>query len=183
MAQAPFVTANCFVHRNALVAVGGFDERFTSAWREDSDLFFSLLESHARIVYAPAAIVVHPIRLAPWGVSLRQQRNRLFNAVLYKTHPELSRSHIQAMPPWRYYCIVSALVLSVVGTIIGAPGLALGAIGTWVFMTARFCAQRLTETASTVGHVAEMIFTSALIPPLSVFWRLRGALRFRVWFL
>jgi len=183
MAQAPFVTANCFVRRDALVAVGGFDERFTSAWREDSDLFFSLLESHARIVYAPDATVVHPIRPAPWGVSLRQQRKSLFNALLYKKHPELYRSHIQAAPPWRYYRIVSALLLSVVGTIMGAPGLALGAIGAWLLMTTRFCALRLTQTAASVGHVADMIFTSALIPPLSVFWRLRGALRFRVWFL
>jgi hypothetical protein len=31
--------------------------------------------------------------------------------------------------------------------------------------------------------VAEMVLTSALIPFLSVFWRLYGALKFRVWFL
>jgi hypothetical protein len=31
--------------------------------------------------------------------------------------------------------------------------------------------------------VAEMVVTSALIPPLSVFWRLYGALKFRVFFL
>jgi hypothetical protein len=28
-----------------------------------------------------------------------------------------------------------------------------------------------------------MVVTSALIPPLAVFWRLRGALRYRVLFL
>lgn len=53
----------------------------------------------------------------------------------------------------------------------------------WLVMTARFCAQRLTRTVHTLSHVAEMIITSALIPPLAGFWRLRGALRFRVWFL
>jgi hypothetical protein len=31
-------------------------------------------------------------------------------------------------------------------------------------------------------HVLEMALTSALIPPLSVFWRLYGALKFRVLF-
>jgi hypothetical protein len=30
--------------------------------------------------------------------------------------------------------------------------------------------------------VAEMVVTSAAIPPLSIFWRLRGAVRFRVAF-
>jgi hypothetical protein len=33
------------------------------------------------------------------------------------------------------------------------------------------------------GHVLEMAVTSMLIPPLAVFWRLVGALRYRVAFL
>jgi len=31
--------------------------------------------------------------------------------------------------------------------------------------------------------VAEMLYTSALIPPLAVYWRVAGALRFKVAFL
>jgi hypothetical protein len=31
--------------------------------------------------------------------------------------------------------------------------------------------------------VTEMVVTSMLIPPLAVYWRLRGAVRFRVLFL
>ena len=44
LAHAEFVTANCFYRRDALEAVGGFDERFPVAWREDSDLAFTLME-------------------------------------------------------------------------------------------------------------------------------------------
>jgi hypothetical protein len=44
LAGAEFATANCFYRRDVLAAVGGFDERFSMAWREDSDLFFALLE-------------------------------------------------------------------------------------------------------------------------------------------
>jgi len=47
-------------------------------------------------------------------------------------------------------------------------------------MTGRFCARRLRGTSRSPGHVAEMVATSALIPPLSVFWRLFGAWKFRV---
>ncbi len=43
------------------MALGEFDERFTVAWREDSDLFFSLLELHAKLVYAPEVVVGHVI--------------------------------------------------------------------------------------------------------------------------
>ncbi len=41
--RAEFATANCFCRREVLAAVGGFDERFTTAWREDSDFQFKLL--------------------------------------------------------------------------------------------------------------------------------------------
>ncbi|RIK89496.1 MAG: glycosyl transferase family 2, partial [Burkholderiales bacterium] len=33
LTRAEFVTANCFVRRDVLERIGGFDERFTSAWR------------------------------------------------------------------------------------------------------------------------------------------------------
>jgi glycosyltransferase involved in cell wall biosynthesis len=79
-----FVTANCLVRRSALEQAGGFDERFSAAWREDSDLHFTLLSRGRRIVRQPAARVVHPVQPAPWGVSLRQQRKSLFNALLFK---------------------------------------------------------------------------------------------------
>jgi hypothetical protein len=52
-----------------------------------------------------------------------------------------------------------------------------------VALTARFCARRLRHASIAPRHVIEMAVTSALIPPLSVFWRLFGALKFRVVFL
>jgi glycosyltransferase involved in cell wall biosynthesis len=183
LAHAPFVTANCFIRRSALVAVGGFDERFTAAWREDSDLYFSLLRANARVDQAPGAIVVHPIRPAPWGVSLRQQRKSAFNALLYKKHPQLYRAKIQRHPPWRYYAIVSALIASIGGSAAHLPWLSIGAGVGWVGLTAAFCGRRLRHTSHSLSHIAEMIVTSACIPPLAVFWRLYGAVRFRVWFL
>jgi GT2 family glycosyltransferase len=48
LATADFVTANCFVRRSALEDVGGFDEAFCAAWREDSDLHFSLERGSGR---------------------------------------------------------------------------------------------------------------------------------------
>jgi hypothetical protein len=38
-------------------------------------------------------------------------------------------------------------------------------------------------TVKTPAHIAEMIVTSALIPPVAVFWRLIGAVKFRVRFI
>jgi hypothetical protein len=50
----------------------------------------------------------------------------------------------------------------------------------WAALTGCFLARRLRNTSRAPRHVAEMLVTSALIPPLSVFWRIYGGVRFRV---
>src|SRR5207237_7986410 len=89
--RAEFVTANCFVRRSVLERLGGFDETFRMPWREDADLQFRLLEAGCTIAAAPAALVVHPVRPAPWGVSLRQQRQVASDALLVRTPRALER--------------------------------------------------------------------------------------------
>jgi GT2 family glycosyltransferase len=181
--RAPFATANCLYRWGALSAVEGFDERFTMAWREDSDLHFKLLELDRRCVHQPKAVVVHPARPAPWGVSLRLQRMNLFNALLYKKHPILYRGLIQAQPPWRYYAMVGAILLAATAATSGSRWVAGSALIVWAALTVRFCLQRLANTSRRLSHVLEMAVTSALIPPLAVFWRMVGALKYRVVFL
>jgi glycosyltransferase involved in cell wall biosynthesis len=181
--RAEFVTANCFVRRDVLAAVGGFDERYREAWREDSDLQFTLLERGYTIARAPTALVVHPVRPAPWGASLRQQRKAFFNALLYKKFPARYQKQIRAAPPWDYYGCVLAIAAAAASGAARANGLALVAVALWSLLTLRFCARRLKRNSSRPLHVLEMVVTSALIPPLSVFWRLYGALKFRVRFL
>ncbi len=180
--HAEFVTANCFYRRASIEAIGGFDERFTLAWREDSDVFFTLLDRRSPLVYAPGAIVIHPARAAAWGVSLRQQRKSMFNALLYRKHPRLYRQRIQRMPPVHYYGMVGALIVALVAVAAGLVQMAFAAVGAWAILTGAFCARRLRGTSHDPAHVAEMLVTSMLIPPLAVFWRLRGAARFRVVF-
>lgn len=170
---AEFVTANCFVRRAVLEHLGGFDERFRLPWREDSDLHFRLLEAGARVVRAPKALVVHPIRPAGFGVSLRQQKKIMFDALLYKKHRRLYRERIRATPRWDYYGIVASLAL--------AP-LFWPLIGLWFGLTLRFVLLRLRHTSRRARDIAEVVLTSIVIPPLAVFWRIVGALRFRVAF-
>jgi GT2 family glycosyltransferase len=181
--RAEFVTANCFCRRDVLEKVGGFDERFTSAWREDSDLHFRLLVLGVRLRKVPQAVVVHPVRPAPWGISLWMQRKSLFDALLYKKHPALYRWRIRSSPPLDYYGILLALLVAVVAAFIGAVGLLLAAVVVWTGLTGRFLHRRLRGTSHAPAHVVEMVCTSILIPFLSVFWRLYGAVKFRVWFL
>ena len=48
--------------------------------------------------------------------------------------------------------------------------------------TLRFAIRRLSGTSHDARHVAEMLWTSIAIPPLSIWWRLVGAFRYRVVF-
>jgi glycosyltransferase involved in cell wall biosynthesis len=179
---AEFVTANCFCRRTLLELLDGFDERFTSAWREDSDLHFRLLERGAKLRKEPRAIVVHPVRSAPWGVSLRMQRKSQFDALLYKKHPALYRKHIRRLPPLDYYAIVLSVAAALVAMALGAWIAFTFAVAVWAVLMARFLRRRLRGTSRAAAHLIEMLFTSLFIPFLSIFWRLYGAVKFRVWF-
>ncbi|HVE11788.1 MAG TPA: glycosyltransferase [Elusimicrobiota bacterium] len=180
MEGAQCATANFFCRREALERVGGFDERFRTAWREDSDLYFSLLERGLRVGRAHGAVVVHPVRPAPWGAGLRLQRNNFYDALLFKKHPALYREWIGG-PPWDYYLAVLCLAAGGLGWLRGVPGLRWGA-ALWALWTAAFCLRRLAPTSKAPSHVLEMAWTSAAIPFCSVFWRLRGAAGFRTVF-
>jgi glycosyltransferase involved in cell wall biosynthesis len=182
LAVSEFVTANCFCRRSALEATGGFDERFTLAWREDSDLHFHLLELQCRLGKAPAARVIHPVRQAPWGVSIREQRKSIFNALLYKKYPNLYKQRIQSLPPLRYYAIVLSAIGVQAALLMGTSVLAVGLALLWAGLTLQFALMRLRETRHDMSHILEMLYTSIFIPPLSIFWRLYGAVRFRVLF-
>ncbi|GCE30466.1 glycosyl transferase [Dictyobacter alpinus] len=183
LSQAEFVTANCFYRRSALQLVGGFDQRFKTACCEDSDLYFTCLEQNLLCVKVPEAIILHPVRLTRWGSSLRQQQKSMYDALLFKKHPVLYRQRIQTKPPWNFYCILGVLLLILLGVVAKLWLLAGIALCAWIYMTARFCIQRLQKTSRKPGHVFEMIITSALIPPLSLFWRWCGMCKFRTFFL
>jgi glycosyltransferase involved in cell wall biosynthesis len=183
LARAEFATANAFVRRARLAQTGGFDERFTAAWREDSDLQFTLLRAGAQVIRADDALVVHPVRPARWGVSLAQQKKSRYEALLFRKHPQLYRQRIASGPPLLYYAILCAVLWVLVALLFERYDVALAACAVWLVLTAGFCVYRLRGTRRSLAHIAEMAWTSIWIPFLSIYWRLHGAIRYRVWFL
>lgn len=181
--DADFVTANCGCTKAALEKTGGFDEAFSMAWREDSDLEFKLIVCDIPIRYKVNALVVHPVRSAPWGVSIKEQKKTMFNALLYKKYPTLYRQKIQKAPRWDYYLMVASLLLLLTGLVLQLTWLSIVAFGCWLVLTIAFIVKRLASTSKRVKHVLEMIATSIVIPFASVYWRLYGAWKYRVLFL
>lgn len=177
-----FSIANCFCRRTLLEQLKGFDERFEQAAHCEADFHFRLLALDARIVHVPEARVVLPLQPMPWGASLARTRDVVFDALLYKKRPRLYRERIAATPPWDDYLAVAALLVALGALLAGNSGLALFAGLAWLAFTARLCRQRLRGVTRTVSHIADVVVTSALTPPLAVFWRLLGAIRYRVRF-
>jgi glycosyltransferase involved in cell wall biosynthesis len=181
--RGTFLTCNAFCRRVLLEAVGGFDPRFGVAYREDSDLEFALLETGARLVREPRAVVCHPARPAPLFSSLGRQRNQQFDALLYKKHPALFRARIRRRPPCRHYLATACLGATLLALAGGRRRLALAPGSVWLLLTAAFLGERLHSTRHTPIDLLDMALTSLLIPPLAVYWRLRGAWHYRVPFL
>ena len=180
--EADFTSANCFFRKPVLERLEGFDERFNVPRGSDADMHFRLLEHGIAIGRAPRALVVHPVRPVPWGASLLQIRHAVFDALLYKKHPALYRQKIEPRPRWDHYLIVAMLLLGLASLLVGLTIFATLAFAAWLMLTIRLCAHRLRGVAHTPAHVADLVLTSALLPPLAVFWRLMGALRYRVRF-
>jgi GT2 family glycosyltransferase len=178
LCQAEFATANCFVRREALEAVQGFDERFTQAWREDSDLHFSLIEEGYSVAPIPGAVVIHPLRPARFAAGIGMQKKVMFDVLLYRKFPALYRERIRSGPPWFYICVTLALLLAVFGFLAGVADLAAAALWVWGVLTLGFFIRRVWLSAFTLRNIGELLLTSILIPPLSVFWRAVGVARF-----
>jgi len=178
-----FATTNAFVRRSALLTVAGFDERFERACREDADLEFRLLRDAGVVGRTDDAVVEHPPSPVRWAGCLSAQKNAFFDALLYKKHPKLYRERILAAPPWDYYAIVALTLAAPVLWAAGVEGSAGVSLLLALIGVLRLAAKRLRRTVITPEHVVERIVTSAVIPFLAVYWRLRGALHFRVLFL
>ena len=176
---ADFVTANCACSKTALEKVNGFDEEFTMAWREDSDLEFKLIEQGIHIIKIDEAEVTHPVRKAPWGISLQEQKKSMFNALLFKKHPKLYKAKIKQGVLWNYYFMIIFLLVCVMALFYQMKPVALGCFTCWIILLGMFTSKRLANASRSFKHVTEMIATSVLIPFFSVFWNLYGACKFK----
>ncbi|GAB2692097.1 glycosyltransferase [Mucilaginibacter koreensis] len=179
---ADFVTANCACTRWALQLTGGFDERFAMAWREDSDLHFKLLQHQIPLSKNEAAVIVHPVRPAKWGVSISEQKKTMYNALLYKKFPQLYAQHDNARPPLLYYGIMACALMCIVGLLIHQSVWALLFFTCWLLLTLWFAVKRLRNNSHSFSHIIEMCYTSAVIPWLSVYWHFYGLMKYRTWF-
>jgi histidinol-phosphate phosphatase family protein len=173
--NAQFATADMAFRREALVAAGGFDERFRRAYREDADLALRLRRAGWKIERGRRA-VVHPVRPAGPFVSVRLQAGNADDVLMRVLHGRDWRRDAGAPPGrWRRHRAIAAA---------GAGALALTAIGrsrsariptaAWLAGTAELAAARIRPGPRTTGEGAKMLATSAPMPFWAAMNRARG---------
>ncbi|MBC3192304.1 HAD-IIIA family hydrolase [Pseudonocardia sp. C8] len=180
LASARWVTADIAYRTTALAAVGGFDECFPRAYREDADLALRVRAAGWRIV-AGDRVTTHPPRAGGPLASVRAQAGNADDARMRRKHG----------PAWRDACdagrgmlgthavTTGAALLAVAAAATGRRGLARTAAGVWAGATAAFAARRILPGPRTPREVATMLLTSALIPPAATVHRVAGELRAR----
>jgi hypothetical protein len=187
LAEAAWVTADMAYRRVTLAAVGGFDERFPRAYREDADLAYRVRAAGWRLVLG-ARSVTHPVRLeGPW-ISLRTQRGNADDALLRRLYgPHWHRLLAAPVGRRRRHAVLTLAGLAALG-LAGMPGIGDAAArrarlagcvagSLWLAGTAEFAVARARQAPGSPRGA--LLVTSVLIPPLAVAHWLRGWLRHR----
>jgi HAD superfamily hydrolase (TIGR01662 family) len=180
LATSSWITADLAYRRDALAAVGGFDERFPRAFREDSDLALRVMGTGARLVRGERRIT-HPVRPVGRWISLRSQAGNADDVLMRRLHGPDWRDRADAPLGRRpQHLAVTAAGVAALGLALARRprAAALAALG-WLVGTGEFAWARIAPGPRDSAEVATMLATSAAIPPLATWHWLRGVAQHR----
>jgi histidinol-phosphate phosphatase family protein len=175
-----WITADCAYRRAELLAVGGFDERFRRAYREDADLGLRVVARGKRIVCGTRC-VAHPVRPADRWISLRLQAGNADDVLMDALHGGGWRERAGApCGALRSHVATVATAAVALGAFaVRRPRLGAIAGGAWAAQAASFAWRRIAPGPRTGEEVLTMVATSLAIPFAAVYHRARGYARLR----
>ncbi|WP_202797070.1 HAD-IIIA family hydrolase [Kribbella flavida] len=177
---AKWATADMAYRRSALEQAGGFDERFPRAYREDAELALRVRRGGGRLVVGERQ-VLHPVRQENFWVSVRVQKGNADDALLRAVYGKHWRE-LAECPPGRFkwhLATVSAAGLALGGALLGRRRTALAGLAGWLGLTADFAWRRIAPGPRTSDELQRMTATSAVLPFVAVWHRVRGTWRHR----
>ena len=160
------ITADLVCRRAAVEQVGGFDERFPRAYREDTDFELRVQDAGWRFARSSRRTIAHPVRAAPALVSLSLQRGNADDVLFWALHG--ARSGVTWGTKARYAATTAAAL----------SGRRVGGV-LWAAATAEFLWRRARGGPRTPCELATLALTSALIPPAAVWHTAAGLVRHR----
>ncbi|MET8774673.1 HAD-IIIA family hydrolase [Nocardia sp. NPDC004654] len=180
LATARWITADMAYRRTALLAVGGFDERFPRAFREDADLALRICLA-GYVIANGQRVTHHPVRQSGLMASVRAQRGNADNALMRRKFGPRWRQRVGedkgSMP--RHALTTATGVAALALGVAGRERAALASAALWATLTGVFAARRIAPGPRTPAEIGRMALSSALIPPAACWHRLRGELRHR----
>jgi len=179
--DARWATADMAYRRHVLEQVGGFDERFVRAYREDADLAVRVRRAGWRLERGELWIE-HPVRPAGNAVSVKVQAGNADDALLRNRYGPRWRAVAETGPGRTGRHL--ATVLAAFAALLLRGHWRIVAVGAWSTLTMEFLARRVMPgpRPTQPGWTAELgrlLWTTPVIPMAAVLHRLRGAGRFR----
>ncbi len=177
--RARWATADMAYRRAALAAVGGFDERFPRAYREDADLALRLTAAGWGLVRGRRS-VLHPVGTAPASVSVAKQAGNADDVLMRRVHGRDWRERAgvpRGRRPRHLATAVSGAAALLLGPSARTRPAAAVAGAAWLAGSAELAWARIAPGPRTRGEVATMAWTSALMPFAACAWWLRGLAR------
>ncbi|MEU4800319.1 glycosyltransferase [Streptomyces sp. NPDC023327] len=175
LATARWITADMAYRRAALESVGGFDERFRRAFREDADLALRVLAAGWSIAEGTRA-TTHPVRPAGRWTSVRLQAGNADDVLMTRLHGRDWWTRAAA-PRGRlpgHLAVTAAAAGALACAALRRPAAAGACAAAWLAGTAEFALARILPGPRTRDEILTMALTSALIPPAAVWHWLRG---------
>lgn len=166
LSQSAWITADIVYRRSALERVGGFDERFRRAYREDADLALRMLDAGYALTRGKRR-ALHPVRPADRWISVRLQAGNADDVLMRALHG----------PAWRERAHAPRGRFPMHALTVGSAIAALGFFTLWAAATAQFAWKRIAPGPRTPDEIRTMLLTSAAIPFAAVYHRARGTLR------
>ncbi|MEV6963151.1 glycosyltransferase [Streptomyces sp. NPDC051207] len=180
LATARWITADLAYRRTALESVGGFDERFRRAFREDADLALRLLDAGWTLTEGRRT-TTHPVRPTGRWTSVRVQAGNADDVLMTRLHGR-DWWHRAGAPRGRlpaHLAITAAGLGAVACALLHRPRSAAYCGAAWLAGTAEFTTARVLPGPRTRDEILTMLLTSAAIPPAATWHWLRGRITHR----
>ena len=177
---ARWITADLSYRRSEVADVGGFDERFPRAFREDADLALRLGGDHGRILQG-RRLTTHRVRPAADLASLHQQAGNADDQLMRALHGRdwHKRAEASVGRITHHRAVTTAGLAAVAAQLFGRPRIAAACLAGWALGTADFARVRIIPGPWDRGELRRMLLTSAAIPPVATYHSLRGWWRHR----
>jgi len=174
LATAKWITADMAVRHSALEKVGGFDERFPRAYREDADLALRLQEEGGRLAVGRRE-VLHPVRPAPWWVSVPLQAGNRDDVLMTALHGrDWQGDGAQPGRRRRHMATTAFGAVAMAGVVLRRPRVAQAGLAGWALGTAELAWARIAPGPRSAREIGAMVVTSLALPPVATGQWLRG---------